>query len=324
MSRAGAILAVRSVAEYLAQPAPEFLDAIAAVKGCGLLTQNLPLANASPFGGLPDAAEELTASFPSTARAAGMDLPRPVIAASAQPGQSAQQKPGGREQPPVFSFRRGSTTPAQPAPPRAVTGGKKAIESVERASSATEPPGIVRQEGSQPSSPVALLSIAPSQIALAAGSRPANGSEQAIELLDALATELLAAPVAEPPVLRAGAPPDAKPSARQVAPAFDQVRGETSSTVLSEVTAPPPAEAGVVSHLRIDHRSLTAAAQNERSRAGSASEPAGLRPAAVGNIVPNPPVLETSAFSRLDAETLASMVNEVLAEQARRHGVDLS
>ena len=323
MSRAGAILAVRSVAEYLAQPAPEFLDAIAAVKGCGLLTQSLPLANASPFGGLPDAAEELTASFPSTARAAGMDLPRPVIAASAQPGQSAQQKPGGGEQPPVFSFRRGSTTPAQPAPPRAGTDGTKAIEPVERANSATEPAGIVRQEGSQPSSPDALLSIAPSQTALA-GSRPPNGSEQAIELLNALATELLAAPVAEPPVLHAGAPPDAKPSARQLAPAFDQVRGETSSTVLSEVTAPPPAETGVVSHLRIDHRSLTAAAQNERSRAGSASESAGLRPAAGGSIVPNPPVLETSVFSHLDAETLASMVNEVLAEQARRHGVDLS
>jgi hypothetical protein len=35
-------------------------------------------------------------------------------------------------------------------------------------------------------------------------------------------------------------------------------------------------------------------------------------------------VTTTSAGFSLDAETLAALVNEVLAEQARRHGVDLT
>jgi len=36
------------------------------------------------------------------------------------------------------------------------------------------------------------------------------------------------------------------------------------------------------------------------------------------------PLLAPSAGLSLDAETLAALVNDVLAEQARRHGVDLS
>jgi hypothetical protein len=36
------------------------------------------------------------------------------------------------------------------------------------------------------------------------------------------------------------------------------------------------------------------------------------------------PRLAPSAGLSLDAETLAALVNDVLAEQARRHGVDLS
>jgi hypothetical protein len=38
------------------------------------------------------------------------------------------------------------------------------------------------------------------------------------------------------------------------------------------------------------------------------------------SVIVSPP----AASPNLDAETIASLVNEVLADQARRHGVDLS
>ena len=320
MSRAAAILAARSVATHLAQPAPELLNAIAAVKGCGLLTQSLPLADASPFGGLPDATEETGGGFAAAVPAARVDLPRPRVAAVGQPVPAAEQKPGGGAQAPVFSFRRSGAAPVGTAASPAGTNGVREDTASTRERVATELPAIERRETAAASSAAPVVRPVGARITPTSEVRRPDQAAQAIELLDALATELLAAPVLEPPALHTGAPPDARAAARGAAPVFEQVRGESPSTVLSEFTSAPPAETRVVSHLRMDHRSLTVAARNEQPGAGSASASADI------HLVPNqyPAVPEASAPSHLDAETLASMVNEVLAEQARRHGVDLS
>lgn len=58
---------------------------------------------------------------------------------------------------------------------------------------------------------------------------------------------------------------------------------------------------------------------------GTHVAPPGSLPAVVRTPGPDTsPSLARHPAHELDAETLASMVNEVLAEQALRHGVDLS
>jgi hypothetical protein len=304
------------VAGRLAQPAPEFLEAIAAVKGCGLLTQRLALAEVSPFSGLPDATEE-AGGFPAAVPAGRMDLERRVAAPAERAEGVAERKPGGGAQAPVFSFRRreAGTVEAAGAP----AGATGVHEIAARARSATELPAVERRgsaaAGAAPAVPPVRGEVT-RELEVRRAERAVPGMEvrrpdeavQAIELLDALASELLGAPGLEPAPLRAGAAPDASAAAREAAPAFDAARGQ---------------EPRLAPVLRIDDRSLTVAAQTIAVQNERAAVPAEARPGVrSGSAFGEAPGATQS--SQLDAETVAAMVNEVLAEQARRHGVDLS
>jgi hypothetical protein len=304
VSRAGAIFGFRSVAGRLAQPAPEFLEAIAAVKGCGLLTQRLALAEVSPFSGLPDATEE-AGGFPAAVPAGRMDLERRVAAPAERAEGVAERKPGGGAQAPVFSFRRreAGTVEAAGAP----AGATGVHEIAARARSATELPAVERR-GSAAAGAAPAVPPVRGEVTRELEVRRADEAVQAIELLDALASELLGAPGLEPAPLRAGAAPDASAAAREAAPAFDAARGQ---------------EPRLAPVLRIDDRSLTVAAQTIAVQNERAAVPAEARPGVrSGSAFGEAPGATQS--SQLDAETVAAMVNEVLAEQARRHGVDLS
>lgn len=143
----------------------------------------------------------------------------------------------------------------------------------------------------------------------------------AIELVDALATELLAGSVAEPVASSASAVPGVSTAVhssvreaglerrgRPVVAASPQTESSPSSSSLH--LAPHSSSAA-------DLNEVALLARHDRALPDLPGHSLARTPAA------GPSLTQATVSANLDAETLASMVNEVLAEQARRHGVDL-
>jgi hypothetical protein len=465
VSRA-AVLAARDAARRLAQPAPEFLDAIAAVKFCRLLTQDLSLAEVSPFGALPDAAvQQLEGSAGAAEPGGRMDARRPVLAVSRRPDSPAEHE-RSRGAPPVFSFRRSNAFAVGPAPSPTVFSQIKQDRAVEsRLRSVAGSPDVQQREDQRLEDLPAHSSTSSAPPAVP---NPRETAGAVAELLDSLATELLAGPVAEPVPSRAGVAPGvsaavrssvreaglerrggppaaagprtestpipgsfdlgphatsaatssaaAEPRARSAAGSMDLQRRENSlshsstsslprtpsgsahavlnaretagaaielldalatellagpavESVASSATAAPGVSTAVRSSVHdagLERRGLPSSATGLRTESGpipGSFEPAphgsspnsnsfhlaphsssatdlddaallarqgGPLPDLPGHSLARTPAAAgpslaalPSVSANLDAETLASMVNEVLAEQARRHGVDL-
>jgi hypothetical protein len=314
------------VAQSLARPAPGFLDGIALVKSSGVLTQQLPLSMDSPFGALPDAAFS-GGSIAPPEPAGRIDAPKIVRNVAERPPEAVRRD--ARITPlPVFSLRRGARpgTPEQAAhtsPPsaRPTTVDSPALK--DSASNlatleAVRPPdtrllALPRAEAppSQSSGAARLASAMTSQAE--APARPGQTTRDAMELLDSIATELLAAPAAAP---RGGASasPAQTPFARQSEPrqaiAPSRMDPGRDFPALAHDTGRPHAPA-------LELPSIDPAASAPPSSSSLVIAPQAPSPkTAVG--------AEPVASPHLDPELLASLVNEVLVEQARRHGVDLS
>jgi hypothetical protein len=133
-----------------------------------------------------------------------------------------------------------------------------------------------------------------------------------MELLDSIATELLAAPATAPerdasnPAARQSEPPRDVPAGRDFpALAHDSGRSDAPALELPAIDSVASVQASLVPRPAVMTSSSVAPAPQAPSSktATDAAQPA-------------PP--------QLDPELLASLVNDVLVEQARRHGVDLS
>jgi hypothetical protein len=323
VSSAADLLAVREIAERLARPATRLEALTARVLESPLLTQSLPLTDVSPFGVLRDAAVSPPDRAGGNDSAYRAELLRPLpttrtVAPEASGGTS-------RASSPVFSFRRPPAT-------RSTTGhGARSSSTAEsdpgtRGESsrlASFPPDRLPGDPSMAIPEVAPMGSASEPPSSAPAGRSAPGAEPpTIELVDALASELLAAP----------RPERRSPDRVESTPIHPAARAVASPDPLA-----PRAPAGR------DHDPLSAAERAEpialapgqtRGTATLLPEPAvpAASPApaalaatptrAAGHAVTT--VTTTSAGFSLDAETLAALVNEVLAEQARRHGVDLT
>jgi len=162
------------------------------------------------------------------------------------------------------------------------------------------------------------------QTGLPAGDRRPGQTSGSLALLDSLATELLAAPVAEPIASRMEASPGLSATARPGTPAFDLDRRGGSTPTRN------PFPAGLISQPNLAGLAASPSGRiawlglNAESAASTRTAAESFRAPARATLSPTASLTTVSPAGNLDAETLASMVNEALADQARRHGVDLS
>jgi hypothetical protein len=323
VSRASSISAARAVAQSLARPAPGFLHSIALVKSSGVLTQQVPLSMDSPFGALPDAASSGGSVAPPEP-AGRIGAPK-IVRNLAERPPVAERRDANITPLPVFSLRRGAraakpehAAPTAPPPARPFTIAT--LEAVRPPD--TRLPAAPRAEASPAPSPGAVRLAAAMTNHPETPTRPRETTREAMELLDSIATELLAAPAAAPRGA-AAASPAPPPPARESEPrqaivpshrkpgrdfpalAHDAGRPGTTNLELPLIDSAASAQVSLVPRpAAVTSFSLAVASQTSSS------------PTATGDAQPASP--------QLDPELLASLVNEVLVEQARRHGVDLS
>jgi hypothetical protein len=143
-----------------------------------------------------------------------------------------------------------------------------------------------------------------------------------MELLDSIATELLAAPAAAPRGAAAASPapiPPARESEpRQAIVPSHREPGRDFPALAHDAGRPgaPNLELPLIDSAASAQVSLVPRAAAVTSFSLAVAPQASSSPTATGDAQPASP--------QLDPELLASLVNEVLVEQARRHGVDLS
>ncbi len=309
MSKTDEIGTFRSVAARLMGGAPVDSNVPALL----LSMEELPLVNASLFGALQDAAatqqeDSFSATRTSSAGAAQ------ALASESRPGRSAPEANGRLAKPdvPVFSFRR-APAPAlapssahRPAPYSAPVNSAPTVTTTPAKPPAASTKGLATQlfetlelsAGAPPTEPSTLTNVAsPATFSPEHRDRQISDAlSRAFDRLDPVASELL--------VLHTN----------ETTAALQRTVDSSSSVAASR----PPVIAGSpdpFKPLAVSREAIQSAAP--AGLTGGMSE---TRPAA--QIFPHPPSqLPTLDF---DADTLASLVNEVLAEQARRHGVDLS
>jgi hypothetical protein len=307
------------MARKLAQPAPEFLHVIAAVKSSGLLMRELPLTGASPFGGLPDTAlDQRQASAEPADPAARIDLLRRAAAARRHPESTQEKHDAKTAASPVFSFRRIQRSAVlAKSEARALPAAVNPIDAVDSGALAAETPAEFERRESEAAAPPPSMVFTPVP-SPAAIPHPRNMAGAAIELLDALATELLAAPSTatdrsplHPAAYAGGGAPTV--NSRQ-----DQTPDVSLRMAGHQPDVNPVQETLSLAPLSTAYNGPQAV--HPVMRAGGAPSLPGLPQVSMESVIVSPP----AASPNLDAETIASLVNEVLADQARRHGVDLS
>jgi hypothetical protein len=322
-----AIFAARTVIGRLAHPLPESLrgggDGRAAA--LGLLTQELPLADASPFGALPKSVSGESGGSQTAQRGGRMDAPRPALAPP-RPAPGVSEPAESTSAHPVFSFRGRGPGARAPEPDGKTISGPKALGSnparpkpvVDLPPVEVRIPEAARLEAHNLFSEPAAFDnlVSPPQAPPAV--RPLSATTQVYELLDSLATELMAVPAPAPSSTGARAgEPEARPGTVFDAYPLPEHAPSTSTQGVPDLPPDPPALWSTASAPTIAH------GLRRDTLPGHTASPPALRPVRGGS--PSLPLpVDRPALSSLDAETLASMVNEVLAEQARRHGVDLS
>jgi len=311
VSQAASLFAVRRIARALAQPTLKFLDGVALVQSCGLLTQELPLAVASPFSILPETAGERQQEGSPHADSAGrIELPQRVGTAPCHSEPAANMRAGETASAPVFSFRRKEST----APPEADTALAppavlKIIDGRESRARAKEIPAEIPDPKNTVAGSADALHRATHVLREgAAVARPREMAGTVIELLDSLATELLASPALNP--MPASAERDVTSKNTEQRQTSLPAAGHPAASSAPELlhTMQPLFFDSAPQSAHIMPQSY--GAPNLTGTSWAQTESAAISPAP-----PSP---------NLDAETLASLVNDVLAEQARRHGVDLS
>jgi hypothetical protein len=334
MNRVAQVGASRRVAEALCAT-PEVWRSMEATGADPLLEQELPLADESPFAGLPDDAAGEGGEAMTARESSALPIEWPVDEVKSQvlregaataremAGASARGAAGtsGGPTPPVFSLGGRSrakdgasgTRPSVAGPDAPVEGVDSAQSvhreapragstAVKRGSAAAE----LRHEAGVALNPVsASTTRAKGQPGFAepAEHAPTPSAHLAgtLQEIGRLATALLAKPEsAAPPVAattspRGGAGSETAGQSLASAARF-ALAGPSTTSARTEAAGSPEAPA-------------TAQAS---FAAPSASAPVPGLWAAAG------------AGSSPDAEWLAELINEVLAEQARRHGVDLS
>lgn len=319
MSRRQAIAAVRRVLSSLARPLPDF-SSMDSASTSGLLFAKLLLADVSPFSALPESGIEQDRTSNVTEPVIRTDLPtsRPLQTAISRPALQHRDASGNTV--PAFSFRRaaGKSTPPglrqQEAgntplelPSRPVLSDRGESGPEARTVGHTTPPDA---KGSHAQTPLWHVEVS---------ERHGLPSKPAIVLVDEIATEILAATKGQYSL------PQASAAEQRDAARHRPATHDPGFSDIDSVDYAFPAR-----HVASHAPSHPAAAE------GSAGAPALEAPvftSAIGEVpvrqsaglnVSDLPFERTPASADLDAETLASLVNEVLAEQARRHGVDLS
>ena len=347
MKTAREVNAFRRVVTVLAAPAPAVYRSVLFAGASPLLSPELPMVDESPFAALPDGA-----GIPGEDGGSGAAVRRAAALAAASPGLARQQdesalapsvSPGGANAsaPPVFSFRR----PAQ----------RKAAARFEPVAAAAPPLARV---------PTGVLGTAPASFPAsgsAAGAALNTACEEVGRLADALLSGArrettnsvaadrsltVAAPNAHP---RGTAVPErAQSGAGQSSPSFAPVVARPAVGRLelhaSGELAPRPAPSAPASFPetgpaprtaweevgRLAGALLSPAAESSAAFPSPgqppphSSEPSQSHRVAAPPPVDERPRLGDASLGELDAEWLAALVNDVLAEQARRHGVDLS
>jgi hypothetical protein len=192
----------------------------------------------------------------------------------------------------------------------------------------TGPPEIAPRQSPTEAASVATVRPRGNQTGLPAGDRRPGQTSGSLALLDALATELLAAPVAEPMASRMEASPGLSATARLGTSFFNLDRRGVSAAASDPFPAGP--QAGLLSEPNLGGLAASPSGRiawpglNAESAASTGTAAESLAATARATLAPPGSLAAVSAAANLDAETIASMVNEALAEQARRHGVDLS
>ena len=334
MSRARQTIAFRMVAEKLTNPLGELLGVIAEVKSMLVMGREIPLADVSPFGVLPKEAAASREASVEGRSATYIDLPERRASTRAERLRAESRIDSADTAYPVFSLRRSPV------------GFPKSMEAQTRRLPSRSPYG---EEGPSRSTAGELGALAepvaaePGTMALPLVPR---ARESVVERFNP------PVPQGEAARLWSGALPEPRP--RETATPFEIIDvlasellaprptpfatlGAAAGTSGQDVSATPTPQPstdsqrssiapGVLSSGPEEREVQRLVEESEPEKSGPrdvASMESGTRPA-IANF---PEVAASSASSprfHPDAETLASLVNEVLAEQARRHGVDLS
>lgn len=325
MSRPASIRTIRAVARALAA-SPELLGKSAGALRLGLVRQTVPMAGFSPFESL--AREQRDDAVATNEASSGGRSPAPELQPLAR--EEPQVASVGMERRPiadpplVFSFRR----PAQGVPEfrdaaqdgangapfgAAVASSRAADESLDRTS---------RASARLPNLPA--LGDVESPGLWDGGAVAASSTAKTIDLLDALTSKLLRVPE--------GA--DSGPSVSD-APFLTPVGGGAATALWVEAERTTPGVPPLLPPR--NSRSVSEAAGAGRVPVDVYAPPGAVALSIQSDGAPDMPSKPltrqggTAAWAPgngrdtdLDAETVTSMVNEVLSEQARRHGVDLS
>ena len=319
-----------------------------------MMGREIPLADFSPFAVLPEEPEVSRRAFGDARPAAHIDLrERPRSTGAGRP--QADNRTGPASTPsPVFSFRKSPTASERMAEAqlgrRASVGGSEALPSSRQSAGIDAPfpneepatsrrslreasplaqPGTAEPGTSPEALVVAQIQAATMEEAKEQGTATSVESanlrvtrspgtlfgqaEMPFEILDALASDLLAAQLT--PAFRVS---DAAPGSQgqdvSSSRRFDDSQ-ERSSAIRDAVSSGP------------GEREIQAQFEASQPEYPFLCNPRSLDAAAQQTVASPPEASALAAISsrlHLDAETLASLVNQVLAEQARRHGVDLS
>ncbi len=337
MSTARKTLAFRMVAERLTNPLGELLGSVAELWSMLVISEGIPLADTSPFGVLPGDSEVSRRPSVQATPAARIDLPERKRSASPERSADPSSVHTTATAAPLFSFR-GSRVASQrsaegkpgkvPSPPRydehgAVqsSAGKLGPVSESVVGDQEKPDAPMFSGMRDPARKPAIPSEAAASLqagSLSAGELPPAHPGQPprpFEILDELASELLAARPA--PVAVQNPSVGVGNHDLSLAPATTQVGTELrQSRNMQAVGRNYQSEPDV---LRAFEASPTEKPFLREHAAVAAQLPPGIQkfPEVAASIA-------ASQGSHVDAETLAALVNEILAEQARRHGVDLS